>query len=122
MKINEVLNEAIYKVPTHPEHFTRLKEIFDHPLPAGIAHAVIFEIIDDDDLNDRIAAMADENANADARILVKNWLELNMPDTIHKLKQGSLIGNAEGYYSPIHGYTDTNMDATGGQRSWFHPT
>ena len=106
MKIKEVLSEGLRKAPTTSKHIAYLKDIFESPLPAGMARSIIFQILDDDDLNDRIDAMESTDPNSDARELVSEWINLNMPELLQTAKEGQMVGNGEGYYSPISGYSD----------------
>lgn len=107
MKAKEIIvNEGLRKAPTSDKSVQELKDVFESPLPAAMARAAIYNILDDDDLNDRIDAMESEDPNGDARKLISDWVNLNMPQLLQTAKEGQMIGNGDGIFSPINGYTD----------------
>lgn len=82
MKINEIVTEAVNTVPHDNTQFKKLEEILSKPLAASIAREVIYDVIDDDDLNSKIDEVAEKNIIEDVRPMIIDWIKLNMPDLL----------------------------------------
>jgi len=75
---NEV-TEGTWQLPDQDEDIQELDKIMQHPLPVGDdaenATGVLYNIIGDDELFDKLGMLADaENGDADARGVVIDWL------------------------------------------------
>jgi len=75
---NEI-TEGTWQLPDQDEEVQQLDKIMQQPLPVGDqaenATGVLYNIIGDDELFDKLAALADaENGEADARGVVIDWL------------------------------------------------
>lgn len=103
MKVKEIVTEGLRKAPTKDKHFDYMEGIFEKPLPAIMARPLIHSVLDDDDLNDRLDELAAKDPKADARPLISNWFELNMPDTLQGMKEGKMVSDGDGQFSPISG-------------------
>jgi hypothetical protein len=112
-----ITNEAMHVAPKSDEQIERLREIFTKPLPVEYAPEVISDIINDDALNDEMLAAPE---GTDARPIIFKWIEMNMPTVLQKHQE--LMGDGNGIFSPLHGYTDPEIEPTSGQFSSFTPT
>ena len=87
------VTESSWAKPDNSEKVRALQELISTPLAVGIdgvdAVSSLEPIIGDDDLNDAIYHLADsQGPDADARALVKSWLNNNMPELLSKLQFG----------------------------------
>ena len=105
------LYEAVRKIPITKEDFDTVKEIFNQPLPAGIALYILEGVLEDDGLADEIAAVIDNDPKQDIRELVQQWFSLNMPQKVRHNEQHP--ENSDGVYSVIHGYDYGNYGRGG---------
>lgn len=103
MRIQELM-EAVRKAPTNKNEYKLLRELFEQPIPAATARETLCGVIDDDWLNDRIDEVALRDPNQDVRDIVRDWVELNMPDLARSAKQDKTMQNTNGIYSVLHGY------------------
>jgi hypothetical protein len=108
-----VTNEAMHVAPNSKEQIEKLREIFSKPLPVEYAREVISDIIDDDALNDELLAAED---GTNALPIIYKWIEINMPSMLQKHEE--LMGDGNGIFSPLHGYTDPALDITRGNASY----
>ena len=99
------IKESVNCVPHTKEDFRALTELFRRPLPTTIAIPSLKGLIEDDGLYDEISTLQQDQ---DARPVVAKWIELNMPDKLAKIKEEEMIGNGEGYFSVLHGFTATS--------------
>lgn len=80
---NEITEET-WALPDSRESIEELSNLMSKPLIVGQdaidATSALYDIIGDDDLFDELAAAAKENPEADARPIVQNWLDQNMPE------------------------------------------
>ena len=87
------VTESSWAKPDNSEKVRALQELVGTPLAVGIdgvdAVSALEPIIGDDDLNDAIYHLADsQGPDADARALVKSWINNNMPELLSKLQFG----------------------------------
>ncbi len=76
-----------------------LQELVGQHFPAGVDGTNAIEslkgIIEDPELYKRIKAQATEDADSCVRPLVKEWLELNAPETLEQLDFGDMVDEPE---------------------------
>lgn len=107
LKIAEkVLSEATRKIPLTKEEREGLRGLLASDRPIQLVDLIKF--IDDDELNQKIQLDPD----ADVRAVIRKWLELNMPD--FDRDEGEMMGDGNGIFSPVHGYTVTDQEGTTG--------
>ena len=87
------VTESSWATPDNSNKVRALQELVKTPLAVGIdgvdAVSALEPIIGDDDLNDAIYHLADsQGPDADARALVKSWLNNNMPELLSQLQFG----------------------------------
>jgi len=99
------VKEAVNKVPHSAEDFKQLSKLFHQPIPQPTAIQLLTGILEDDALYDEINEL---DPSADAREVIAHWLHLNMPDKMSKFKKQHQMGDGDGTYSVLHGYTATN--------------
>jgi hypothetical protein len=93
------VTESSWARPDNNDKVRALQELVATPLAVGIdgvdAVSALEPIIGDDDLNDAIYHLADsQGPDADARALVKSWLNNNMPELLSKLQFGPANADA----------------------------
>ena len=81
------ITEGTWAEPEGPEAIAKLKEIMAQPFPVGPdatnATEQLYDVFGDDELFDRLSALADTDANADARPVIQQRLEeLGMADIL----------------------------------------
>lgn len=73
------VTEGTWARPDTPESITKLRDVMSKPLPLGPdatnATEILYDIVGDDQLFDRLAAAAEKDPAADARPLVQDRLE-----------------------------------------------
>ena len=83
------LSEGTWVVPETAEEIDQLEELLKNPLEVGIdaenATGALAELIGNDDLYDDLVKLAEVDPRADARDLIKQWLDENMPEISDKL-------------------------------------
>jgi hypothetical protein len=83
--------EGTWAVPDSEESISELIELFANELPLGVdavnATSALYNIIGDDTLFDLLGDVAEEEPDADARPIVLNWLESNMPEVYQQVQQ-----------------------------------
>lgn len=71
--------EGTWAVPDTPEKIERLRAFMSKEQPVGPdaanATTALYDVIGDDDLFDKLGDLARDNADADARIAVKYWID-----------------------------------------------
>jgi len=76
----ETVTEGTWAIPDDEAKIKKLKEILAKPLPVGVdamnATGVLYDIIGDDELFDSLAALAEDDPEADARPVIEHWLEI----------------------------------------------
>lgn len=92
-----LLSEATYKAPVSNDEQKQLHELFERPLPAGVAIFIISDVINDDELNNNIDSYGQKDPTKDCRDIIANWISMNMPHLIPKDK----FNNSNGYFSTI---------------------
>lgn len=132
------LAEGTWAVPDTPEAERKLQELMTQELPVGPdatnATEQLYDLIGDDELYDRLSALASENPDADARPLIQARLEelgydIGTPDTDNSPEQDTNpdqnnIGEAdnlatfeesdcnhtmEGESCPVHGLSECGV-------------
>jgi hypothetical protein len=82
----------------------KLQELVGQHFPAGVdgtnAIQSLKGIIDDPELYKRIKAQAAEDPDACVRPLIKDWLELNAPETLEQLDFGDMVDEPEAAAEP----------------------
>ena len=79
----DTVSEGTWAVPDSDDEVAKLIDLLDQPLPVGVdgqnATNALYNIIGDDRLFDRLGELADSDPEADARDLVVDWLQDNLP-------------------------------------------
>jgi len=82
----------------------KLQELVGQHFPAGVdgtnAIQSLKGLIDDPELYKRIKAQAAEDPDACVRPLIKDWLELNAPETLEQLDFGDMVDEPEAAAEP----------------------
>jgi hypothetical protein len=81
--------EGTWATPEGEEQVSELIDLLMEPLPVGVdainATNALYNLIGDDVLFDRLGDLADENSEADARDVVMDWVQENMPEIYGKV-------------------------------------
>jgi hypothetical protein len=85
--------EGVYKTINTDKEINRLEELMSTSLRVGIdgidATSAVGELIGDDDLDEAIYELSQsQGPDADARPLVKTWLQSNMPELLNQINIG----------------------------------
>lgn len=99
------ISESVRTVPLTDDQFDELKERLSRPIPAEIASVMLHDVLDTQELTEEYKSVANQYPDQDVRPVVAKWLELNMPDQMHRFtghKEDPLIDF--GIFSPLHGY------------------
>ena len=93
------VTESSWATPDNSNKVRALQELVATPFAVGIdgvdAVSALEPIIGDDDLNDAIYHLADsQGPDADARALVKSWINNNMPELLSQLQFGPANADA----------------------------
>lgn len=85
------VTESTWSMPDNSDKVKALVELLQHPLPVGVdgmdATSSIESIIGDDDLFDEFYHLADsQGPDADATVLVKQWLKARAPSVFNKVQ------------------------------------
>jgi hypothetical protein len=79
----DTVSEGTWAVPDSDDEVGKLIDVLNQPLPVGVdgqnATNALYNIIGDDRLFDRLGELADSDPEADARDLVIDWLQDNLP-------------------------------------------
>ena len=79
----DTVSEGTWAVPDSDDEVGKLIDLLSQPLPIGVdaqnATNALYNIIGDDRLFDRLGELADSDPEADARDLVVDWLQDNLP-------------------------------------------
>lgn len=97
------VKEAVNRVPHSTADFKKLTELFRQPLIQSVAIDSLNGILEDDGLYDEINTL---DESSDTREVISHWLHLNMPDKMKKFKEENMMGDGEGLYSILHGYSE----------------
>jgi hypothetical protein len=85
----ENVTEGTWAIPDDEAKIKELKNILAQPLPVGTdamnATGVLYDIIGDDELFDRLAVLAKQDPEADARPVIEDWIE-EYSDRYHGLE------------------------------------
>jgi hypothetical protein len=91
------ISEGTWAIPDTEEQVSELTDLLMEPLPVGVdatnATNALYNLIGDDVLFDRLGDLADEDSEADARDVVMDWVQENMPDIYQQIM--SVIGDEE---------------------------
>ena len=87
------ITESTWNTPDSEEKISALRELLKTPLMLGIdaidAQTKLGAIIGDDQLNDTLFHLSqNQGPDADARVVVKQWLVANMPDLLSQMTIG----------------------------------
>jgi len=76
----ENVTEGTWAIPDDEAKIKELKDILAKPLPVGTdasnATEILYDVIGDDELFDSLAALAEDDPEADARPVIEHWLEM----------------------------------------------
>ena len=93
----DTVSEGTWAVPDSDDEVAKLIDLLDQPLPVGVdgqnATNALYNIIGDDRLFDRLGELADSDPEADARDLVVDWLQDNLPHIYQQIMNE--IGDAD---------------------------
>ena len=91
------ISEGTWAIPDTEEQVSELTELLMEPLPVGVdainATNALYNLIGDDTLFDNLGVLADEDSEADARDVVMDWVQENMPDIYQQIM--SVIGDED---------------------------
>ena len=86
----ETVAEGTWAVPDSDDEVGKLIDILSNPLPAGVdgqnATNVLYDIIGDDRLFDRIEEVAKQDPESDVRELIASWLYDNLPHIYQQIE------------------------------------
>jgi hypothetical protein len=75
----ENVTEGTWTIPDNEAKVKELKELLAKPLPVGLnaanAQELLYDIIGDDELFDRLAVLAKKDPTADARDVITDWIK-----------------------------------------------
>lgn len=100
MRINEIINESVHRVPLRPSDINKLKTLLSAPLPIDTAIEQLTGLLEDDGLFDTIRHA--KSHTTDAGPIVAEWLKQHVPDMFND----SEFENRLGTLSTISGYPD----------------
>ena len=93
----DTVSEGTWAVPDSDDEVGKLIDLLNQPLPVGVdgqnATNALYNIIGDDRLFDRLGELADSDPEADARDLVVDWLQDNLPQIYQQIMNE--IGDAD---------------------------
>jgi hypothetical protein len=89
----DTVTEGTWATPDNKDKVLALKALLQSSVPVGIdgvdAVSALQLLIGDDDLHDAIYHLADsQGPDADARPLIKNWINDNMPSLLNQIEFG----------------------------------
>ena len=91
------ISEGTWAIPDTEEQVSELTDLLMEPLPVGVdatnATNALYNLIGDDTLFDNLGVLADEDSEADARDVVMDWIQENMPDIYQQIM--SVIGDED---------------------------
>lgn len=102
----EEIAEDVWAKPDSPDKIRALQELLKSPVRVGIngidAQTKIEPIIGDDELDNSIYELSQsQGPDADARILVKDWLQQHIPDLLTQLSFGDKNADQVNYAQPV---------------------
>ena len=93
----DTVSEGTWAVPDSDDEVGKLIDVLNQPLPVGVdaqnATNALYDIIGDDRLFDRLGELAKSDPEADARDLVVDWLQDNLPQIYQQIMNE--IGDAD---------------------------
>ena len=85
----ESVEEDINNVPSNKKEVGQLKDLFSIELPLGVeginAIAAVQDLISSDELEDELEQAAENNFDGDARPVIRNWVERNLPNLLQNI-------------------------------------
>ena len=85
----DTVSEGTWAVPDSDDEVGKLIDVLNQPLPVGVdaqnATNALYNIIGDDRLFDRLGELAKSDPEADARDLVVDWLQDNLPQIYQQI-------------------------------------
>jgi hypothetical protein len=85
----DTVSEGTWAVPDSDDEVGKLIDVLNQPLPVGVdgqnATNALYDIIGDDRLFDRLGELAKSDPEADARDLVVDWLQDNLPQIYQQI-------------------------------------
>jgi hypothetical protein len=102
----EEIAEDIYSRPDNDDKIKALQELLKSPLRVGIngidAQTKLEPVIGDDEFDDMLYQLAQsQGPDADARTLVKEWLQQHMPDLLTQLNFGDKNADQVNFAQPV---------------------
>lgn len=95
--------EGTWAIPETEEQVDSLIELLSEPLAVGVDAAnatnALYDLVGSDDLFDKLADLAKQDPEADARITITTWLEDNLPMVYQKVL--SAIGDDPNYPAEV---------------------
>ena len=113
------ISEGTWAIPDTEEQVSELTDLLMEPLPVGVdatnATNALYNLIGDDVLFDKLSDLADEDSEADARDVVMDWIQENMPDIYQQIM--SVIGDEDPADQTVEpeldeGYDDEENDSS----------
>ena len=107
----------------------QLQELVSQEFPVGVDGSNAIEslkgIIEDAELFNGFKAVAKDDPNTDARVMVKAWVENNAPEALESLDFGDVVDQAAEYddatdTAPQEAKDTVEKDAEGKVKSWSH--
>lgn len=100
----ECIEESVHEIPCTKDSLARLKEILSKPITVDDASEALVGVIEDDELFDQFLHA---ESGTDATPIIVKWLELNMPQLLEPAQE--TMGDGNGIFSPLHGYSDPEV-------------
>ena len=112
------VSEGTWAKPEGEEQVAELIDLLMEPLTVGIdatnATGALYNLVGDDNLFDRLSELAEDDPEADARDIVMDWLQTNMPEIYGQIMSAIGDEDTERDYEPDldEGYDDEENDSS----------